>query len=101
MKLAINKEEGRILEDGFRYSLFPKVMDNLIESAMLQEMGYILIEVTDEKGNQLLKQARLALMHQVEISILTEESLKPKITICAFCAEEILEIHRCQVEAHE
>jgi len=76
MKLAVRKDtSGTVPMGGFHYMLHPLKMDTGFEANLYQMMGYITIEVEQEKGQQLLEAAREALAHQMEVAILTEAAL--------------------------
>lgn len=72
MKLAINKRPDYIPTAGFHYMLHPMAMRDEQEANIFGVMGYIIIEVPENKGDQLLRSARLALAHQVEIAVFAD-----------------------------
>ncbi len=39
-------------------------------------MGYVIIEVEDARGEELIKEALAALKHQIEVALLTEAVIK-------------------------
>jgi hypothetical protein len=69
--LAVRKEEGRIPGGGFHYLTHPIAIPE-VEIMLWNLMGYELIEVDDEKGTRLLKEATVALRHQVEVAYLID-----------------------------
>ncbi len=77
MKLAVRKEPGIVPGSGFHYMLFPMKMDeNGMESEFFRLMGYVIVDVEDARGEELLAQGRAALKHQVEIAYLTDAAEK-------------------------
>lgn len=72
MKLAVRKEEGRIPGGGFHYMLHPMAMTNDFEAECFKRMGHVIVEVPNDKGEQLLKAGRAALAHQMEIAVFTD-----------------------------
>ncbi len=72
MKLAVRKEEGSIPGAGFHYNLHPIEMRNDLETEIFQRMGYIIIEVPEKKGAQLIKAACAALSHQIEVAVFAD-----------------------------
>lgn len=73
MKLAVRKEPGHIPGSGFHYHLMPFKIETDAQATIYEHMGLISIEVPDEVGLRLLKEAAAALLHQVEIAILAEK----------------------------
>lgn len=78
MKLAVRKEPGHIPGSGFHYHLFPIEMNGPegMHELAFKMMGHVIIEVDDERGKELIKDAKLALKHQVEIALLTDAAEK-------------------------
>lgn len=72
MKLAVRKEEGSIPGGGFHYMLHPLAMNSEFECAVFAQMGYIIFEVPDDKGAQLIKAACAALSHQLEVAVFAD-----------------------------
>ncbi len=78
MKLAVRREPGHIPGSGFHYMLFPMPMNaNLMEPAFFELMGYIIIDVDEARGLELISEARAALKHQIEVAILTDKASPP------------------------
>jgi hypothetical protein len=72
MKLAIKKDEGSIPGGGFHYMLHPfEVQDR--EADFWKAIGYVVVDVSEEKGKRLLQEAGEALRHQVEVAFLCEQ----------------------------
>lgn len=79
MKLAVKKEPGAIPGSGFHYMTFPMAMGEMgTVPEFFELMGYIIIEVPDERGKELLEQARAALKHQVEIAYIADKAERDK-----------------------
>lgn len=77
MKLAVKKEAAQN-GSGFHYMMFPNKMECPeihTQSWCFELMGYIIIEVDDAKGEELLQSARKALGHQCEIAVLAEKAV--------------------------
>lgn len=74
IKLAVRKEEGSIRGGGFNYFLHPLKMDNDASAEIFRLMGYIIVEVGETRGEELIVQARAALHHQIEVAWLTDVS---------------------------
>jgi len=75
MLLAVMKAEGHIPGGGYHYMLHPIALNNVEESKIFKLMGYIILEVPDEKGKRLIIEANNAIIHQVEVARLTEHQL--------------------------
>lgn len=75
MKLAIRKEEGSIPMGGYHYNLVPLKFESDREASLWGLLGYIIIEVTEEEGLRLLREAGAALRHQVEVAFITERMI--------------------------
>lgn len=73
MKLAVKKALGEIPGSGYHYLLMPKRMENEQEHQLWAAMGFLIIEVDEKKGMELIEDACAALRHQIEIAFLTEE----------------------------
>lgn len=76
MKLAVNKTPVHIPGGGFHYLLHPLEMRNQQEVNIFISLGYIIIEVPDAKGDQLIESAQAALAHQLEVAAFTEAALR-------------------------
>ncbi len=76
MLVAVRKEEGSIPGTGFHYLMYPIKFTNEMEPKFFELMGYIVFEVNDELGEELLRQARAALSHQVQVAHLCEGAIK-------------------------
>lgn len=72
MKLAVRKDEGSVPGGGFHYFLHPIEMQSNVEAQLFGVMGYVLIEVEEERGKALLTEAREALRHQVDVAYLVD-----------------------------
>lgn len=72
MKIAIRKEEGGIPGSGYHYMAHPIPMRDEFEANCFKLMGHIIIEVPDNKGEQLLMAAKAALAHQLEIAVFAD-----------------------------
>lgn len=78
MKLAVRKDEGSIPGAGFHYMLMPLRLEGpnkVADADILALTGHVIIEVSDEVGERLLKEAVAALNHQVEVATLAEKAL--------------------------
>lgn len=74
MKIAVRLDtSGTVPMGGYHFMAHPFAMKNDMEEALYAQMGYKIIVVTDQKGEQILEEARAALNHQVEIACLVEE----------------------------
>jgi hypothetical protein len=77
MKLAVMKDESsRVPGGGYHYNLHPFEMRDEFECKVYQQMGYIIIEVEDLRGKELIKQAKDALNHQVNVAVLADAAEK-------------------------
>jgi len=77
MKLAVMKDSsGKFPMGGFHYNVIPMAMQDDLSIWTYEKMGHIIIEVDDETGKRLLKEAGAALRHQVEVAILTDAAEK-------------------------
>lgn len=72
VKLAVKKEEGRIPGGGFHYMLMPMRIEDAFQASAFERMGNIIIEVTDERAEELIKQAGEAMMHQLNVAVLAD-----------------------------
>ena len=80
MKLAVRKDtSGTVPLGGYYYSLHPIKLRDDFEANTYELMGYIIITVEDSRGEELLKEAREALNHQINVSVLAEDALKGKV----------------------
>jgi hypothetical protein len=73
VKLAVRKEEGTIPGSGYHYFLYPIEMENDAQAEVFRMMGHIVIEVADDVGARLIREAAAALFHQVEVAWLAEK----------------------------
>lgn len=78
MKLAVKKDEGSIPGCGFHYMLHPFPFEDEKQAELWGLMGYHIVEVEAEKGERLLREARDALRHQIEVAFLVDETRAPK-----------------------
>ncbi len=79
MKLAVMKDtSGRVPMGGFHYMLMPIKLEDDMQAEIYKLMGHIIIEVPDEKGEQLIKAACATLQHQLEVAVFADaaESLE-------------------------
>lgn len=83
MKIAIKKDEGNIPGGGYHYMTFPVPMETQgMHSVAFKMMGYEIIEVDDVLGEKIIKEARQALAHQVEVAHLYEDPrFRAKLTL--------------------
>lgn len=72
-KLAVMKEEGRLLGGGYHYMLFPAEIKDDFQAKIYKHMGHIIIEVEPEQAKELLEGARLAMKHQIEIAVIADQ----------------------------
>lgn len=76
MKLAVKKEEGRVPGGGFHYMTHPMAMHDDFEAECYARMGYVIIEVSQEVGEKLIKGAGAALGHQMEVAYHADKAEK-------------------------
>lgn len=72
MRLAVKKDPGSVVGGGFHYMLHPIAMRDLFEEGVYRQMGYIILQVDDQKGERMLAEASKALCHQLEVAEVTE-----------------------------
>lgn len=81
MKLAVMKMPGHIIGGGYHYFLHPQRIEDKFQEECFSSMGHIIIEVTEERGEELLKESGQALLHQINIAALAyaaeTKELKP------------------------
>lgn len=75
MKLVVMKMPGHIPHGGFHYCVVPKRMEDANEHLLWELQGHVVVEVSEEHGERLLKEAGAALCHQIEVATLTEKKL--------------------------
>ncbi len=76
MKLAVSKTPSHIPGGGFHYQLMPLKIDSEDAAKLWHLMGHEIIEVKDEVADRLIDMAKSALVHQVEIALLVENSVQ-------------------------
>lgn len=72
MLLAVRKEEGRIPGGGFHYLLMPMQIESDFQAECFRLMGHIIIEVPDQEGERLIKDAGKSIHHQCEVAVYTD-----------------------------
>lgn len=82
MKIAVRKEEGRMPGGGFHYMTHPIPMTDDFEAECFRQMGHVVIEVPDPKGQQLIQSAKQALLHQLEIAVFVDAEEDRLETCC-------------------
>lgn len=79
MKIAIRKDTlGSVPMGGFIYMTHPIAMKDENEASTFALMGYIIAEVEDKLGQDILNDAFKALNHQVNIAVIAENAIKEK-----------------------
>ena len=76
LKLAVKRDGGELQGlGGYHWFLFPMVLDDK-QAAIYEHMGFIIIEVEETLCEQLLKDAAVALNHQLLLATLCHEVIK-------------------------
>lgn len=76
--LAVRKDQGSVIGGGFHYMLHPIELKDEFEAECFQMMGHDVFLVKKSIGERLLKSAREALRHQIEVATLTEQAIAKK-----------------------
>ncbi len=76
MEIAVRKEEGSIPGTGYHYLMHPIKFENEFQAACYEQMGYVVFDVADTLGEELLVQARQALCHQIQVAHLCEKAIR-------------------------
>lgn len=73
MKLAVKKDGGELQGlGGYHYMLVPFPMEDDKHAELWALMGHEIVEIDDQNGARLLRDAREALRHQVEVAYLVD-----------------------------
>jgi hypothetical protein len=79
MKLAVmygKDTSGKVPMGGYHYMLMPVKLENEQQAQIYEMMGHIIIEVPDNKGEQLIKAACAAISHQLEVAVFADAAEK-------------------------